>query len=138
VEKIHPTDIEHDNINEYNSDSERITEYHGTAPTSHTVDTRPDPHPPVNHTTRTDRPGRHTTRPRHGTARGRRNTSVTIQHIETHPMTAADEKEAIDALAALLAHHQRDATSNPAHKLGQPAQIPARPDHPNGREPFRP
>jgi hypothetical protein len=108
VEQNHPADIRKDKKNGYNRYSEPTPGNHGPRPNNHRMEPGPCPH--NNLATRSDHPARRATRPHHRTPRGRRNSPITIHRIETHPMTAADEKEAIDALAALLAHHQKAVT----------------------------
>lgn len=103
-----PGDIGNDNRKGYNSNSEPNVEYHGPRSRNHTVENEPCPRP-NDQAARPARPGRRPIRQRHPATHRHRNASVTIERIETHPMSAADENEAIAALAALLAHHQRTA-----------------------------
>ena len=108
MEQDHSTGIGNTHKNRYNRNSNRNPEYHGRGSDNyhHPVDAEPKPCPPDVRAVRPDRTVRRATRAHHRTARGHRTCPVTIHQVETHPMTAADEKEAIHALATLLARHQ--------------------------------
>jgi hypothetical protein len=122
MEKDRHIDIGNNHKNSYNRNSKRNPEHHGPGSENHhppSNNTEPEPCPHDNDTTRPDRTTRRATRPHHRTARGHRTRPVTIHQVETHPMTAADEKEAIQALATLLAQHQSAASpTNHAHAPG--------------------
>jgi hypothetical protein len=121
MKESHPAEIGNGNRKGYNSNSEPNIECHVPRSGNHTVENQSSAGPQQNQAARPALPGRRPIRAHHPSPHRRRNASVTIERIETHPMSAADEKEAIAALAALLTHHQRTAQGTGGHSAPRPS-----------------